>query len=286
LDSPQAIGLMIDCSPGSHKFEPVIGRIRWNIVYNITLGWFFCFHPFEVDQVSAKLMIQDGREVNMFVRRFTAAIFVVSMLFAGLSNSSVRADDSAERAEAFIVKLADQAISQLTDSSLGLDEQERRFKEIVHEYIAFESIARWVLGGRHWRAASEEQRSKYLTLFEELMVATYAHRFQNYAGEKLVVTDTRVIDAGQSLVRTTLMRPNAEKPLRVDWRVRETEGTHRVIDIMVEGLSMAQSQRSEFSSLLRSNGGDIDGLMNELELRLTNARAERSKTVNAGAQKS
>ena len=106
------------------------------------------------------------------------------------------------------------------------------------------------------------------------MAATYAHRFQNYAGEKLIVKGTRVIDEKQSLVKTTLMRPNSEKPLRIDWRVRETKGIYRVIDIMVEGLSMAQSQRSEFSSLLRSNGGDLDGLMSELEMRLSNARAE------------
>ncbi len=222
----------------------------------------------------------------MFVRRLTAAVFAVSVLFGMLSSSLVLADDSAETAETFIVKLADQAISQLTDSSLELDEQERRFKDIVHEYIAFKSIARWVLGGRHWRAASEEQRVKYLSLFEELMVATYAHRFQNYAGEKLAVTGTRVIDAEQTLVQTTLMRPNAEKPLRVDWRVRETKGVYRVIDIMIEGLSMAQSQRSEFSSLLRSNGGNIDGLMSELEMRLGNARAERSKTAITDALKS
>lgn len=222
----------------------------------------------------------------MFVRRLTAAIFVVSVMFGTSLSSSVWASDSAETAETFIVRLADQAISQLTDSSLELDEQERRFKDIVHEYIAFKSIARWVLGGRHWRAASEEQRERYLALFEELMVATYAHRFQSYAGEKLVVVGTRVIDAGQTLVQTTLMRPNAEKPLRVDWRVRETDGIHRVIDIMIEGLSMSQSQRSEFSSLLRSNGGNIDGLMSELEMRLSNARAERSKTATSDALKS
>jgi len=236
--------------------------------------------------VSARLGFQDGRELTMFVRRLTAAVFVVSVLLGVSSSSLVWADNSAETAETFIVKFADQAISQLTDASLEVDEQERRFKEIIHEYIAFKSIARWVLGGRHWRAASEEQREKYLSLFEELMVATYAHRFQNYAGEKLVVTGTRTIDAKQSLVQTTLMRPNTEKPLRVDWRVRETKGIYRVIDIMIEGLSMAQSQRSEFSSLMRSNGGNIDGLMSELEMRLNNARAERSKTAIANARKS
>lgn len=222
----------------------------------------------------------------MLMRRLSAAVFVVSVFFVGTLSSSVWAHDNAETAETFIVKFADEAISQLTDSSLEVDEQERRFKDIVHEYIAFKSIARWVLGGRHWRAASEEQREKYLSLFEELMAATYAHRFQNYAGEKLVVKGTRVIDEKQSLVKTTLMRPNSEKPLRIDWRVRETKGIYRVIDIMVEGLSMAQSQRSEFSSLLRSNGGDLDGLMSELEMRLSNARAERSKTATANAHKS
>ncbi len=222
----------------------------------------------------------------MFVRRFTAAVVAALTILGVTCSSPATAGDVSENAEKFIIKLADEAISQLTDSNLAMDEQEERFKAIVHEYIAFKSIARWVLGGRHWRQANEQQREKYLDLFEELMVATYAHRFQHYSGEKLEITGTRVIDADEALVQTTLMRPKADKPLRVDWRVRETNGTYRVIDIMIEGLSMAQSQRSEFSSLLRSNGGSVDGLMSELETRLDNARAARLKAANKDARKS
>lgn len=208
-----------------------------------------------------------------------AALFVV---WVGHIHSAA-AENVGEGAERFIVKLADDAISRLTDKTIPLDEQERRFREIVKDYIAFKTIARWVLG-RHWRKADKQQQQRYLGLFEDLMVATYAHRFQNYSGETLMVTGTRVIDENQALVQTTLMRPNADKPLRVDWRVRQTQDQYRVIDIMVEGLSMAQTQRSEFASVLRSNGGDIGALMSDLEKRLESTREDRSRTAEAASK--
>jgi len=216
--------------------------------------------------------------------RVAAAVIV----FALLVPAAAHADDAALKARAatFISGLADEAISQLTDPGLSTDEQEARFRKIIHKDIAFQSIARWVLGGRYWRRASAEQRKRYLTLFEDLMVATYAHRFQNYSGEKLKVVATRVIDPQQALVRSTLMRPNAEQPLHIDWRVRETDGRFRIIDIMVEGLSMAQTQRSEFASVLRDNGGDLNALLNNLEKRLTDARAARKTDAKESARKS
>ncbi|MDP4796129.1 MAG: ABC transporter substrate-binding protein [Rhodospirillales bacterium] len=222
----------------------------------------------------------------MRIQRLFARAMVV-LLIVGITQQAVFADDAmAGKAEAFIVKLADEAISKLTDKSIGIEEQEKRFREIVREHIAFNTIARWVLGGHYWRAATEAQQNRYLGLFEDLMVATYAHRFQNYDGEKMTVASTRVVEDGQALVQTTLQRPGADKPLRVDWRVRETDGKLRVIDIMVEGLSMAQTQRSEFSAVLRDNGGNIDGLLDTLDGRLNSARGELAKSVKEAAKKS
>ena len=94
-----------------------------------------------------------------------------------------------------------------------------------------------------------------------------------------------MIDESQALVQTTLKRPNTDKPLRVDWRVRGTADKLGVIDIMVEGLSMAQTQRSEFTSVLRANGGDVGALMANLESRLEAARAERLASNEEAAQK-
>lgn len=221
----------------------------------------------------------------MFIRHAMAVgIFTVMAAFAPQSVLAA-GDDFSAKAEKFIVTLADDAITKLTDKSITVEEQERRFSGIIHDYIAFKSIARWVLGGRYWRAASEDQRERYLSLFEQLMISTYAHRFQKYSGETLEIAGVRNIDAAQVLVQTTLQRPNADKPLRVDWRVRGTEDKLKIIDIMVEGLSMAQTQRSEFSSVLRDNGGDIDALLTTLEERLESARAERMASTEEATKK-
>ncbi|MBO6521921.1 MAG: ABC transporter substrate-binding protein [Rhodospirillales bacterium] len=221
----------------------------------------------------------------MIARHLIAAGAVILLLVGIVPPKPASADEIAPRAEAFITRLADDAISKLTDNKVSADEQETRFREIMREYVAFQTIARWVLGGRYWRAANDAQRERYLSLFEQLMVATYAHRFQNYSGETLEVDSVQKIDDAQALVRTTLMRPNADKPLRVDWRVRATEDKIKVIDIMVEGLSMAQTQRSEFSSVLRANGGDVDALMADLETRLQAARKERIAINQEAAKK-
>lgn len=220
----------------------------------------------------------------MMFRHLIAAGAVILVLAFVVQPHSVNAEEIGSRAEAFITSLANDAISKLTDTEVSIDEQEARFREIMREYIAFQTIARWVLGGRYWRGANDAQRERYLSLFEQLMVATYAHRFQNYSGETLEVNSVQKIDETQVLVRTTLQRPNAEKPLSVDWRVRATQDKLRVIDIMVEGLSMAQTQRSEFTAVLRNNGGDVDALMANLETRLQAARDERL-AADAGASK-
>lgn len=221
----------------------------------------------------------------MFIRHVVAAGLAAVILATAFQPSTAAADEIGPKAEAFIANLANDAISELTDPTVSLAEQEERFRQIMREYIAFETIARWVLGGRYWRGASDEQRARYMSLFENLMVATYAHRFQDYSGEKLEVSGVRKIDESQALVQTTLKRPNADKPLRVDWRVRGTADKLSVIDIMVEGLSMAQTQRSEFTSVLRANGGDISALMANLESRLEAAREERLASNEEAAQK-
>jgi phospholipid transport system substrate-binding protein len=185
--------------------------------------------------------------------------------------------------QAFIQSLVDDAILQLTDPAISIDEQEQRFRKIMSDYVAFNSIARWVLG-RHWRKADDAQQARYFKVFEDLMVATYAHRFRNYGGEKLEIAATRDIEQDQWLVQSKVRRLGADKELRVDWRVRRTDERFRVIDIMVEGLSMAQTQRSEFASVMRNNGGDLDALLLDLETRLEKARKDRDIAINEASK--
>lgn len=200
---------------------------------------------------------------------------VLLILTIALAAPNMARADISEDAKVFIGQLSDEVLTQLTDANLSLKEQEERFRVIVKKYVAYNTIARWVLGGRSWKKASEAQREKYLSLYGDLMVTTYAHRFQGYSGESLKITKARIIDANQVLVESQIARAGADKPLVVNWRVRGADGKYRIIDIMVEGLSMAQTQRSEFKSFLRTNGGDMNALLTDLEVRLEKARSDR-----------
>lgn len=207
-------------------------------------------------------------------RILIAPVVAFYLLVVGVAPSAL-GDTPQARAAAFIEELTNTAIRELTDPDLSQDLQEQRFRQIIHDHVAVKSIARWVLGGRQWRRASEDQRNRYVVLFGDLMVATYSHRFQSYAGEELVIEGTQGIDATQTLVRSAMLRPGSDRAIKIDWRVRETSGQLRVIDVMVEGLSLAQTQRSEFTSFLRANGQSIDALIANLEERLHDVRNGR-----------
>ena len=177
------------------------------------------------------------------------------------------ADDSEDAARAFIETMADKAVAALTKGDVPREERVRRFRSLLHEHFAVNTIARWVLG-RYWRAASEEQREEYLELFEELIISTYVDRFTRYSGEEFAVTRTVRNSDRDTLVLSTLSRPRGADPISVGWRVRGREGRFKIVDVVVEGVSMGQTQRSEFASVIRRNGGTVEGLLRQLRRQL------------------
>ncbi|MCB2099683.1 MAG: ABC transporter substrate-binding protein [Rhodobacterales bacterium] len=176
---------------------------------------------------------------------------------------STPAAANATDAGAFIESMAEQAVKALTNKDISRDERIDRFRHLLRERFDVPVIGRWVLG-RHWRRATDDQREEYLHLFEDLIILTYVDRFTDYSGETLRVVKTIQGSDRDSLVRSVLDRPGSEKPLEVDWRVRETDGELRVIDVIVAGISMGQSQKDQFASTLSKEGGRIGALLAKL----------------------
>ncbi|HJP54733.1 MAG TPA: ABC transporter substrate-binding protein, partial [Rhodospirillales bacterium] len=102
------------------------------------------------------------------------------------------------------------------------------------------------------------------------LVITYAERFAKYSGETLVISKSVVNDDQDIVVYSLLKRAEGLQPLKVNWRVRERDESFKITDIIVEGISMGQTQRSEFASVIRQNGGDIENLLSLLRKRLKN----------------
>ena len=170
-------------------------------------------------------------------------------------------------AQTFIEGLAEEAVSALTSDGITRAERIVRFTELLDHNFDVDTIGKWVLG-RYWRTATDAEKEEYLKLFKEYVVITYVERFDQYSGEKLMVTKS-VTEPGQdSLVFSEIKRPSGGEPIRVVWRVRADADVYKIIDVYVEGISMSQTQRKEFSSVIRSNGDTVAGLLGALRTQI------------------
>jgi phospholipid transport system substrate-binding protein len=188
-------------------------------------------------------------------------------LALGSGIASAKAQNSGENAEQFISGLANQAIDALTTTGISKQERQKRFRVMLTDNFAIKTIARWVLG-RYWKKSSETEKTEYLKLFEKLLIVTYVDRFSSYSGENLRVVNSLVNNSKDAVVFTEIGR-HGVPPLHVDWRVRSKDNvTFKIIDVLVEGVSMGQTQRSEFASVIRQHGGKVEGLLVELRKRV------------------
>jgi phospholipid transport system substrate-binding protein len=197
--------------------------------------------------------------------RWQFAIILIALVGVPLCTTS--AADGTQDAEAFIVGLADQAIAALTPPGISRDEREARARVLLKDNFAVPTIGQFVLG-RYWRNATLDEQKEYLDLFEKLIVVTYVDRFSRYSGERLKVT--RAVsdqESGDTIVYSEISRPAGE-PIQVGWRARKYGSSFKIVDVLVEGVSMGQTQRSEFSSVIRNNGGSLAALLDEMRRRI------------------
>ncbi len=164
---------------------------------------------------------------------------------------------SAGPAGDLIRQMSDEAIAALSDGGQPLVQREKRLQGLLDTHFDLERIARFAVG-RYWRAATPEQQSDYIKAFSDYIMARYARRIGGYSGETLELVSERPTETGDVLVETRILRP-AGPPIAAEWRVRTDGGRPLIIDIVIEGMSMALAKRAAFAALIRQNG--IDGLI-------------------------
>lgn len=200
-----------------------------------------------------------------------------SVLAVGLAGLAILAlgaprPAAADTARAFIERLGEQVLEALQDQELRNGRSER-IQELLDQATDVDLVGRLVLGA-NWRLASDEQREEYLGLFRRYALRNLTERLRDYeyGGETFTVTASRTIDDRDSMVTTRIQSPE-RPPLNVDWRVRERgPSDFAIIDVVVEGVSLVVSQRSEFASVISRSG--FDGLLAQLR-----ERAERGEML-------
>ena len=181
--------------------------------------------------------------------------------------SPVHADQHLAASTEFVQDLADRAIDTLTADGQTAETRRVQFRDLFREGFAIKGIARYVLGSS-WSSASNADRTEYLTLFEDVIVTTWADRFSNFSGQKFTVVNA--VDASSAnmsehvaIIRSVFFT-DPQTPIHIDWRVASRGDLFKITDVVVEGVSMANTQRDEFSSVIASNSGEISALLDIL----------------------
>lgn len=195
---------------------------------------------------------------------------VAGLLFALSGASFATASQAAvnQTPGEFINALGNEALQVLRATDISTTEREEQFRSLFVKGFDVNRISRFVLG-RYWRRATPEQQKRYSELFEAFVVKSYARRLSAYDGETFEVKNTVVRNDREAMVETFVAGADGP-PVRIDWRILTENGDHKIVDVVVEGVSMLITQRSEFAAVIERNGGNIDGLIQALERGVAN----------------
>ena len=178
--------------------------------------------------------------------------------------SYIRVSDARdEDAEKFVDMMASDAITFLGNADLADTDKEKHFSELLNRSFDMATIGRFALG-KYWRLASPEQRDEYQKLFREMIVEVYSRRFGEYDGQNLDIRGSRAGQKDDVTVNSVIVPQGSGQDVKVDWRLRKKNGQYKVIDVVVEGVSMALTQRSDFSSVIQRGGGEVSVLIEHL----------------------
>jgi phospholipid transport system substrate-binding protein len=173
----------------------------------------------------------------------------------------------------FVDTMIQQALAVLRSTQLPDATRQQQFSAMFDKDFDVPKIARFVLG-RYWTTASDADRNAFTGLFEQWIVRTYSARFKEYGGENIKVTGARPEGDTGFVVTSQLVHPDGSPPANVSWHVVKEPDGFKVVDVEVEGISMAITQRDEFSSVIQSGGGGVASLNQVLQQKLASGAVD------------
>jgi len=176
---------------------------------------------------------------------------------------------------AFVDGLVQQALPILRNTQKPDVQREERFSTLLRTGFDIPRIARFVLG-RYWLSASDQERVQFSELFAQWVVRTYSSRFKEYSGETIKVAGARAESPTSYVVSSQLIHTNGAPPTTIYWHVSKKDDDLKIVDVEVEGVSMALTEREEIASVIQRDGGTVTGLNQQLQQRLSSGTVPTS----------
>ncbi len=197
------------------------------------------------------------------MKKLFAILF--SVFFLNAHNASAAIDSV--KAENFIKNVTFQGIEQLVNADISQSERNARFTKLFNQDLDLDFIGKFVLG-RYWRTASDTQRKEFIDVYRKLNIQTWSERFNEFKGKHFEFVGTEKSQQDDQIFVVTQVPMQEGAPASVKWRVKENGGQMRIVDIIIENVSLALTARSEYTAFVQKAPDGVDGLIKNLKSKL------------------
>ena len=154
--------------------------------------------------------------------------------------------------------------SKLLSDGISKDEKIEKLKSIAKETVDIQGIGFYTLGAKR-KSLTNDEKKKYSELFEIYFLKSFSSRLAEYTNPEIDVIAKEKLNDNYTIVNSVLKATNERPKINIDWRIYTKNPENPLIrDLIIEGLSLARTQKEEFSSILNSNNGDINSLFSSL----------------------
>ena len=183
---------------------------------------------------------------------------VLILIFFNFNNNAFSIE-----ADVFVQSTVNRAAKTL-GGGLTKEERVEKLKEIAKDTVDITGIGFYSLG-KHRKNLSNEQLENYKIVFEAYFLKSFSSRLAEYSNPEIEVNSKNIINANYTIVSSTLVATDSRPEVKIEWRVYTKDPDNLLIrDLIIEGLSLARTQKEEFSSIINSNDGKIEALLKNL----------------------
>ncbi len=187
-------------------------------------------------------------------------IFFLSIIFSliNINNSNSIEPDI------FVQSTVNRA-SQILGNNLTVDKKIEELKTIAQETVDIEGIGMYTLGA-YRKNLNEDQKEQYKKLFKQYFLKTFSSRLAEYSNPEIQVNSKEKLNKSYTMVSSILVATDDRPEININWRIyTKNPDNPKIRDLVIEGLSLARTQKEEFASVLNTNDGDINALFKVLE---------------------
>jgi phospholipid transport system substrate-binding protein len=216
-------------------------------------------------------MTSFARTIRAGAMALAACLFLT--MTAGLS-APTAAFAQAASAKDFVQKLGNDAIKQLTDKTIPDNERVKRMRAMLRASFDEARVSKFVLGTA-WAKSTDDQRSEFQKLYEIVVAHNYAGLFKNYSGQTFQVLNERPLDDTTTVVNAQINQTGGAPAIPVELQVDKEDSSWKATDIKVDGVSMPQTHRKEYSSVINRSRNGVEGLLEAMRAKAKQLEADQ-----------